>query len=49
MDRADGYVYSKLEPLLPIPCLEIECREIDTPRDLNEALSRFPHFRRGKK
>ena len=36
--RTSGHVYQALEPHLPIKAIEINCREIDTPQDLEKAL-----------
>jgi len=43
--RRDGkYVYQELERALPIAACEIECYEIDTPRDLEYVHARIDHL-----
>jgi choline kinase len=40
MDGAVGFIFERLESLLPLPCAHVELAEIDTPGDL-EAAHRF--------
>ena len=38
LQQTSGHVYQALEPHLPIKAIEINCREIDTPQDLEKAI-----------
>jgi choline kinase len=38
------YVYQELERVLPVSCCEIECYEIDTPRDLEYVHGKIKHI-----
>ncbi len=39
LTHTSGHVYQALEPHLPIRAIEIDCREIDTPQDLEKAMA----------
>ncbi|HOB54411.1 MAG TPA: NTP transferase domain-containing protein [Acidobacteriota bacterium] len=40
------YIYEELEKRCPLDCHEIECYEIDTPADYQQAIQFFDHFDR---
>jgi choline kinase len=40
------YIYEELEKHCPLDCREIECYEIDTPADYQQAVQLFDHFDR---
>jgi len=41
INKKAGYVYKEIEPHLPLRAHNIQCFEIDTPEDLNYAISHF--------
>jgi len=43
--RKEGkYIYQEIEPFLPIPSVEIDCWEIDTPTDLDLVVNEVEHI-----
>lgn len=42
--REGKYIYQEIEPFLPIPSVEIDCWEIDTPSDLDLVVNEVEHI-----
>lgn len=48
INATDRYVFSEIEPHLPLACHNIVCYEIDTPEDLDLAINNFDLIINGK-